>query len=77
MGGGTIVDCLGYVASILVAFSFVMKSMAKLRLVNTMGSICFIIYAVAIHAIPVALINCFAVCVNIYYLTKGAVRINS
>ena len=65
-----LIECLGYIASILVAISFLMKSMNKLRLVNTVGAICFVIYAVAINAVPVALINFFIVCVNVYYLAK-------
>ena len=64
------IEWLGYTASVLVAVSFLMKSMHKLRLMNTVGAVCFVIYAVAINAIPVALINSFVVCVNVYYLTK-------
>lgn len=63
-----LVEGLGYLASVLVASSFLMKSLNKLRFVNLIGSICFVIYAVAINAIPVALINLFTVCVNVYYL---------
>lgn len=63
-----LVEGLGYLASVLVAISFLMKSINKLRFVNLIGSICFVIYAVAINAIPVALINLFTVCVNVYYL---------
>lgn len=64
------VECLGYLASVLVAISFLMKSINKLRFMNMIGGIFFIIYAVAINAIPVALINLFTVCINLYYLTK-------
>ncbi len=70
MGNINVVEGLGYLASVLVALSFLTKSMNRLRLVNTAGAICFIIYAVAIKALPVALINCFVVCVNLYYLTR-------
>lgn len=70
MGNINAVECLGYLASVLVAVSFLMKSINKLRFVNLVGSICFVIYAVAINAIPVALINFFTVCINIYYLTS-------
>ncbi len=65
-----LVECLGYLASVLVAISFLMKSMKRLRFVNMVGAICFVIYAVAINAIPVALINFFTVCINVYYLTR-------
>lgn len=64
------VEGLGYVASVLVAISFLMKSINKLRLVNMIGGLCFVIYAVAIQAMPVALINLFTVCINAYYLVK-------
>jgi hypothetical protein len=64
------IEGLGYLASILVAISFLMKSMNKLRFFNTIGSICFVIYAIAINAFPVALINSFIVCVNVYFLTQ-------
>ena len=47
-----------------------MKSIQKLRFINLLGAICFVVYAIAIKAIPVALINFFIVCVNVYYLTR-------
>lgn len=70
MEKNNLVECLGYLASVLVAISFLMKSINKLRFVNTLGAICFVVYAVAIHAIPVALINLFIVCINVYYLAQ-------
>lgn len=65
-----LVECLGYLASVLVAISFLMKSINKLRFMNMIGGICFVIYAFVINAIPVALINLFTVVINVYYLTK-------
>ena len=64
------IDFLGYFASVVVAISFLMKSIHKLRLINTLGAACFVIYALAIKAFPVALINFFIICINIYYLTR-------
>lgn len=63
-----LLEWLGYVASVLVAISFLMKSINKLRFINMLGAICFVIYAIGIQAWPVALINCFIVGVNAYYL---------
>lgn len=65
-----LIELFGYFASIIVAISFLMKYINKLRLVNTLGAICFVIYSVVIKAWPVALINIFVICVNIYHLTK-------
>lgn len=67
-----LVEILGYFASGLVAVSFLMKSIDKLRKFNTIGAGCFVIYGLAIHAVPVVLINLFIVGVNLYYLTRKA-----
>jgi hypothetical protein len=64
------VEWLGYLASILVAISFLMKSIYKLRLINMIGAVLFVIYGAAIQAIPVVLINLFVVGVNSYYLLR-------
>lgn len=66
-----LVDYLGYFASIMIAISFLMKSINKLRLVNIIGFTCFVIYSVIIRAWPVALINFFSICINEFYLSQG------
>ena len=72
MGNIDSIELLGYFASVVVAISFLMKSINKLRFINILGATCFVIYSIAIKAWPVALINCFVICVNIYYLTRKA-----
>jgi hypothetical protein len=66
-----LVDYLGYFASIMIAISFLMKSINKLRLVNIIGFTCFVIYSVIIRAWPVALINFFSICINGFYISQG------
>lgn len=70
MGNINFIELFGYFASIVVAISFLMKSINKLRFVNMIGAMCFVIYSVAIKAWPVALINLFVVFINIYRLAK-------
>lgn len=70
MGNISLIEWLGYFASVMVAISFLMKSINKLRFVNILGAICFVIYSAAIKAWPVALINIFTICVNIYNLSR-------
>ena len=70
MGNINLIELFGYFSSIVVAVSFLMKSIKKLRIINTLGAICFVIYSAAIKAWPVALINFFIVCINIYHLTR-------
>jgi hypothetical protein len=61
-------EIIGYLASILVAISLMMRTLNKLRLVNLTGSLLFTVYGLFIGAYPVAFLNAFIVMVNIYYL---------
>ena len=62
------IELLGYIATFLVAVSFLCKSMARLRAINALGATLFVIYSLIITAYPVALLNAFLVCVNLYQL---------
>lgn len=62
------IELLGYAATIIVAASFLLKDVIKLRFVNAIGAACFVIYSLLIGSYPVALLNAFLVCVNGYYI---------
>ena len=63
-----LIEWVGYLASILIAISMLMKDMVKLRFINLVGCILFAIYGFTIGAYPVAIINVFITFINIYYL---------
>ena len=65
------VELLGYVAMVLVAGSFLLKDVIKLRLVNAVGAACFVVYGLLIGSFPVTGLNIFVVCVNVYYILKS------
>ena len=65
-----IIEGIGYLGSALVLVSFLMVSVFKLRVVNSIGSIIFTIYAFIIHSYPTAIMNLCLVMINIYYLVK-------
>lgn len=65
------IEILGYFAMITVACSFLLKNVVKLRIVNTVGAICFVIYGLLIGSFPVAGLNTFVACVNGYYIWKA------
>lgn len=71
------IEILGYVAMVLVAGSFLLKDVIKLRLVNALGAVCFVIYGVLIDSFPVTGLNIFVVCVNGYYILKGRQAVKS
>lgn len=66
----TILELVGYLSSILVLISFLMSSVVKLRVINSIGSFIFTIYAILIHSYPTAFLNACLICVNIYYLIR-------
>jgi hypothetical protein len=65
-----LIEAIGYLGSTLVLVSFLMASVFKLRVVNTVGSVIFTIYACIIHSYPTAIMNACLVGINIYYLVK-------
>jgi hypothetical protein len=62
------VEWIGYAAMISLMISFVMKDIKKLRIVNTLGCILFVIYGLMIDSWPIVITNAFITSVNLYYL---------
>lgn len=69
-----IVEGIGYAASLVLLVAMLMTSVVKLRIINTMGCIMFVIYALLIKSYPVALMNAAIACVNITFLIR--IRVN-
>lgn len=65
-----LLEALGYLASLLVAISLMMRSVLRLRVINLLGSICFSIYGLLIGAYPVAIVNAIIALINVYYLVE-------
>ncbi len=63
-------EIVGYVGSLLVLVSLLMSSVKKLRIINSIGSLIFCVYAIVIRSYPTALMNACLVLINIYYLIK-------
>ena len=49
-----IFELIGYLGSVLVIVSMLMTSVVKLRVINTIGSVIFAVYALLIHSYPTA-----------------------
>lgn len=70
MFGIPMIEWVGYAASICIAISLLMTDMSKLRIINSVGCILFVIYGFSIKAYPVGVINLFIFFVNIYFVIK-------
>ncbi len=64
------VEIIGYIGSGLVMISMLMTSVKKLRIINTVGSVIFTVYAIIIKSYPTAIMNVFLVFINLYHLYK-------
>ena len=70
MDSSWIFEAVGYAASLLIAISLMMRSVLRLRIINLVGSSCFVVYGLLIQAYPVMVMNCVIVVINIYYLRE-------
>lgn len=64
------IELIGTLASIIILISFMMKDIVKIRIINIIGSLCFIIYGFFIGSFSVLLLNSVLVLVHIYHLKK-------
>ena len=65
-----LIETIGYLGSLLVLVSMLMTSVFKLRVINTIGSCIFTVYALIIHSYPTALMNFCLVLINLHFLWK-------
>ena len=56
---------------IVVLISVLMKDIKKLRMINTISCIMFVIYGVALGAYPIVIMNSLVIVINIWRLYKG------
>lgn len=68
--GISITEWIGYLAMTTVLISFLMKSIIKLRIVNSLGCLLFVVYGVLLNplSVPIVLTNTVIFCINIYYI---------
>lgn len=68
--GISITEWVGYLASVALIISFMMKNVKTLRIINSVGAVLFIIYGYMLHTSwPIIITNVFILLTNIYYLT--------
>ncbi len=71
MLGISLTECIGYLASVVIMASFLMKNIITLRIINSIGAMLFIIYGVMLATSwPIVGTNTFILGINSYYLTK-------
>lgn len=67
----SLTDWVGYLASLILMISFLMKNFNTFRIINSIGAVLFILYGIMLSiSWPIIITNAFILGVNIYYLTK-------
>lgn len=73
----SITEWVGYLASLALIISFMMKNLNTLRIINSIGAILFVVYGIMLTiSWPIIITNAFILVANIYYLTFKRIRIN-
>jgi hypothetical protein len=65
-----IIDIIGYLGSGFVLFSFLLKDIKKIRIINIIGALFFVIFGFCTDTLPTAFMNLALIFVHVYYLVK-------
>ena len=65
-----VLEFLGYAASAVIAVSLMLVSVVRLRIVNLLGSVLFVVYGLLIDAMPIVVLNVLMVAVNAFHLAR-------
>ena len=62
------IQILGYAASFIIFISLTMKSIVKLRVLNAVGCVVFVVFAFKTNSWPAVVMNIGIVFIDMYYL---------
>ncbi len=63
-------ELMAYMGSVIIFFSFVVKNVKWLRILNNIGCVIFLIYAFYHGRTPLIILNSGVILVNIWHLLK-------
>ena len=66
--GIELTEWVGYLAMTVLLISFMMKNITKLRVINSLGCLFFVIYGSLISQYPIVITNAAIIVINFYYL---------
>ena len=68
------IDLLGYVASFIILVSLTMKSIVKLRWINAVGSLLFVVFAFLTKSTPTIVMNLGIILIDLWYVLVITVK---
>ncbi len=64
------IEPIGTLASFIILVSLIMRSVKRLRIINLIGAVIFVIYGYFIVSYPIIIMNTGIIFINIYYLAQ-------
>ena len=64
-------DIVGYVGTAVVLGSFLINDIIRLRLVNTLGSLIWLIYGIGLSMMPQIVVNSSIILIHLYWFYKN------
>ena len=69
-----LIESLGYAASFIILVSLTMKSIVRLRWINAVGSLLFVVFAVLTRSWPTVAMNVGIIAIDVWYVSRLTVR---
>jgi len=63
-------EIFGYIGTVLILLSFLIENVFKLRLVNSIGAIFWMVYGLGIMAMPTIVVNFCVLVIHIIWFIK-------
>lgn len=63
-------EIFGYLGTVLILLSFLIENVFKLRVLNSIGAILWIVYGVGIMAMPTIVVNSCVLAIHIFWIIK-------
>ena len=63
-------EIFGYIGTVLILVSFLIEDVTKLRMVNMVGAIFWIVYGFGIMAKPTIIVNFFVTIIHSFWFLK-------
>lgn len=64
------IEYIGIIASLFIFLSFIFKNPNRIRIVNSVGSVLFIIYGILLKSYSISILNIATTLLQIYQLIK-------
>lgn len=68
-------EIFGYIGTVLVLGSFLIEDIFRLRLVNTMGALFWLVYGLGICAMPTIVVNVCVILIHSIWFLKNRKKI--